>query len=93
VLPDKELCLDEGMVLFKGRLAFEQYMPFKPTKWGLKVWVLTDAETGYILNFEIYCGSKGEKYENCLMERVVLQLTELYYGEACILTTSTLAVQ
>ncbi|XP_005099763.1 piggyBac transposable element-derived protein 4 [Aplysia californica] len=30
--------VDESMVKFKGCLGFRQYMPAKPTKWGIKVW-------------------------------------------------------
>ena len=32
----KKICVDETMIGFKGRLIFIQYMPKKPTKWGLK---------------------------------------------------------
>ncbi len=44
--PNKELSLDEAMVSFKGRALFLQYMPLKPTKWGLKAFSLADAKTG-----------------------------------------------
>jgi len=30
--PSKNLSIDEGMIAFKGRLSFLQYMPAKPTK-------------------------------------------------------------
>ncbi len=35
--------IDEAMIPFKGRLRFKQYMKDKPTKWGIKVFVLADA--------------------------------------------------
>ena len=35
--PSKNLSVDEGMIAFKGRLSFRQYMPAKPTKYGIKV--------------------------------------------------------
>ena len=41
--PSDNLSIDESMVGFKGRLAFLQYMPKKPQKWGMKSWVLADA--------------------------------------------------
>ena len=34
--PTQSLSIDESMVGFKGRLAFLQYMPKKPHKWGMK---------------------------------------------------------
>ena len=46
-IPGRELFLDESMIGFKGRLGFVQYMPKKPTKWGLKAFVLADGVTGY----------------------------------------------
>ena len=34
--PSENLLIDESMIGFKGRLAFLQYMPKKPHKWGMK---------------------------------------------------------
>ena len=39
----QQCSVDEAMIPFKGRLAFKQYMKDKPTKWGIKVFVLADA--------------------------------------------------
>ena len=44
------------MIPFKGRLSFKQYMKDKPTKWGIKVFTLSDATNGYIYRLQIYCG-------------------------------------
>ena len=52
----KEICVDETMIGFKGRLTFIQYMPKKPTKWGLKAYVLADSTTGYMYNWILYTG-------------------------------------
>lgn len=57
--PDKELSVDESMIPFKGRTSLMQYMPAKPTKWGLKAWGLADAETGYMYNWKLYLGKDG----------------------------------
>jgi len=40
--PTQNASIDEGMVKYKGRLAFKQYMPFKPIKQGIKVWIRSD---------------------------------------------------
>ena len=36
-LPHKESSIDKAMIAFCGTLAFRQYMPAKPTKYGIKV--------------------------------------------------------
>ena len=54
--PTKNLSADEGMIGFRGRLSFRQYMPAKPTKYGIKVWMAADSSNGYVLNFDVYLG-------------------------------------
>jgi len=54
--PGQTLSLDEGMVPFKGRLAIKQYCKDKPTKWGIKVFLLTDSTNGYLYSAEVYTG-------------------------------------
>ena len=54
----REVSVDEGMIGFKGRLGFLQYMPKKPTKWGMKAFVLADSVTGYTYNWRLYIGKK-----------------------------------
>lgn len=58
--PFQNLCIDESLVLFKGRIFFKQYIPSKRHRFGIKFFVLCDCETGYILDFIIYTG----KYTN-----------------------------
>lgn len=51
----REIAIDETMIGFKGRLSFIQYiMPKKPTKWGMKAYVLADSHTGYMYNWYLY---------------------------------------
>ena len=40
--PNKEVAVDEAMIKFTGRLSLKQYMPMKPVKRGIKVWVFGD---------------------------------------------------
>ncbi|KAL5510009.1 hypothetical protein EMCRGX_G005473 [Ephydatia muelleri] len=54
----KEVSVDESIIAYKGRLSFLQYMPKKPHKWGMKAWVLAEAETGYTWNFHLYTGKE-----------------------------------
>ena len=55
--PFKRLVIDESLVLFKGRLNFKQYIPSKVHRFGIKVFVLCDCETGYTLNMIVYTGT------------------------------------
>lgn len=42
-MPNQENAIDEGVVKFKGQLGFKQYMPMKPIKRGIKVWMHADS--------------------------------------------------
>ena len=56
--PTKELAIDETMVGFRGRFGSIQYMPQKPTKWGIKAFTLADGANGYLLNVLLYTGAQ-----------------------------------
>ena len=58
--PKKNISIDEGMKAFKGGLSFRQYLPAKPTKYGIKVWMAADASNGYVKNFSVYLGIEGQ---------------------------------
>ncbi|XP_053958469.1 piggyBac transposable element-derived protein 4-like [Anastrepha ludens] len=66
--------IDESMTKCKGRSSMKQYIPLKPTKRGIKMWLRRDALTGYTYDFNIYCGREDGKVEGTLGERVVNQL-------------------
>ena len=55
--PSRELSIDESMIGFKGRLSFIQYLPKKPTKWGMKAFVLADSRNEYTYNWRLYTGT------------------------------------
>ena len=57
-VPSQNLTVDETMVGFRGRLSCIQYMPQKPTKWGMKAFTLADGENGYFLNTILYTGAQ-----------------------------------
>ena len=74
--PECDLSLDESMVKFKGRLAFRQYLPAKPTRWGINQFVLAEAKSGYCLRSVVYSGktSFARVAGGSLSEQVVLSL-------------------
>ena len=51
---------DESLVLFKGRLVFKQYIKTKRNHFGIKLFVLCDTKTGFILDFITYTGQSTE---------------------------------
>ena len=78
--PNKEVAVDEAMIKFTGRSAVKQYMPMKPIKRGIKVWVLGDSHNGYFHTFQVYTG-KEDSGEKQLGQRVVKDLTRLLKGK------------
>ena len=79
--PGCQLSVDEAMVPFKGRSSLKQYMPKKPIKRGFKVWVVSDARSGYFVDFNVYTGATGESPEHGLASQVVMTLTEEYQNQ------------
>ncbi|XP_028406799.1 piggyBac transposable element-derived protein 4-like [Dendronephthya gigantea] len=63
-VPGKNISIDEGLVKFNGRLPFKQYMPKKPNKFGIKVWMLDDSDTYYVPRFQVYLGKQQNDNEN-----------------------------
>lgn len=56
----EHLTIDEMLIPFRGRCSFIQYIPSKPAKYGIKVFILCDSKTFYVSNLEIYCGQQPE---------------------------------
>ncbi|XP_041791116.1 piggyBac transposable element-derived protein 4-like [Chelmon rostratus] len=75
--PGTDVTVDERLVPFRGRCAFKQYMPSKPGKYGIKIWVACDAQTSYAWNMQMYTGKPvdGQPEKN-QGQRVVLEVTE-----------------
>ena len=59
--PSQKLSVDERMVKSKHRSGIMQYMKDKPTKWGLKLWVLADSKNGYTVDFNVYMCKEAAK--------------------------------
>ena len=55
----QNLCVDESMVKQKGHSDHVAYMPAKPCRWGLKVWVLAESVTGKCMPFHFLFQSDG----------------------------------
>ena len=55
-IPGRSVAIDESTIGFKGKVSFKTYNPKKPTKWGLRLFVLADSDTGYVHSIIPYYG-------------------------------------
>ena len=53
--PNQHCAIDEAMV---PRSTLKQYMPMKPVKRGLKVWMRADSINNYVSEFQVYVGKE-----------------------------------
>ena len=74
--PSKEVALDEAMIKFQGHSSLKEYMPKKPTKHGIKVWVLGDSTNGYFSRFDVHTGKREGRVEG-LGTHVVKKLLKI----------------
>jgi len=56
VVPGPNVSIDESLVLYKGRLVFKQFISSKRSRFGMKIFLIVDESTGFILNMIIYTG-------------------------------------
>ena len=81
--PREHVAIDERMVKSRHRSGIRQYIRDKPTKWGIKLWVLADSSNGYTVDFNIYIGRAAgrEVSANGLGYDVVMRLIAPYYNK------------
>ncbi|XP_070576771.1 piggyBac transposable element-derived protein 4-like [Ptychodera flava] len=68
--PNKNICVDEGMVPFRGNIHFKVHNPDKQDKYGFKAYEVCDSSNGYCCKFELYTvrsdettSGKGKTYD------------------------------
>jgi len=54
--PGTGCTVDESLHGFRGMCSFKQYIRNKPSKYGIKVYVLADSKTFYLVSSKIYTG-------------------------------------
>lgn len=72
ITPSENVCIDETLVPFRGRLQFLQYIKNKRHKFGMKLFKLC-LEKGYTYNFSVYCG-KSKNENMSVPSKIVLDL-------------------
>ncbi|XP_046142146.1 piggyBac transposable element-derived protein 4-like [Osmia bicornis bicornis] len=89
--PYENLCIDESLLLYKGRCYFKQFIPSKRSRFGIKTFLLCDCKTNYILDFIIYTGRKTDINENNtaigISGNVVMTLLQPYLEKGHTLIT------
>lgn len=58
--PSEYLTIDEKLEAFRGRCSFKQYIPSKPSKYGIKIFAMVDAKMFYTKAMEVYVGQQPE---------------------------------
>ncbi|XP_067121649.1 piggyBac transposable element-derived protein 4-like [Centruroides vittatus] len=90
-VPERDIVVDESLMLFKGRLSWRQYMPLKRSRFGVKFYMLCESSSGYLYNFIIYTGKNtvfNNKYKDMpVTSKIVLSLADSLLGKGYCLTT------
>jgi hypothetical protein len=80
-IPGECLALDESMCKNHHNTPMQQYCPAKPTKRGIKFWVIVDARRRIVLDFEIYIGATDNDWDDVgTTANIVLRLERRYFG-------------
>lgn len=79
IIPSENICIDETLVPFQGRLGFKQFIKNKRHKFGIKLYKLC-LEKGYTYNVQVYCG-RDKVDELPASERIVLLLADNLLGK------------
>ncbi|XP_046402046.1 piggyBac transposable element-derived protein 4-like [Ischnura elegans] len=86
-VPDENICIDESLTLWKGRLGFKQYIPLKAAKFGIKTFELCESKSGYLWNFFVYTGSGSDIIcstnvdDNLKSSKIVVHLMEPLFSK------------
>ncbi|KAJ8966363.1 hypothetical protein NQ314_003564 [Rhamnusium bicolor] len=87
--PYRNICIDESLLLFKGRLHFKQYIPSKRSRFGVQLFLTCDCKTGFVLNFIIYTGATTDLLPDDFnlgkSGQVVLTLLKKYLNKGHVL--------
>ena len=75
------VCIDEQLLPFRGRCGFRQYMPKKPSKYGIKIWMMWNCATKYMMNAKVYVGKENNEIARGLASDVVCTLVQPISGQ------------
>lgn len=64
--------MDGRMEVTKAKTGVARHMKDKPTKWGMKLFVLAESSSGYTIRFKTYTGKTVTASEHGLSDDVVM---------------------
>ncbi|XP_062570286.1 piggyBac transposable element-derived protein 4-like [Saccostrea cucullata] len=79
--PGENIAIDEGMIAWRGNYSFRVYMPDKPDKFGVKLFMLCDSSNGYCSRFEMYHGTQENVSNKGKIYDLVMRLMNPYLGK------------
>jgi len=90
-IPERDITIDESLMLYKDRLGWVQYIPLKRARFGIKLFLLCESQSGYLFSFIIYTG-KGtvitDKYNDLpVTSQIVVTLLDPLLDQGYCLTT------
>ena len=56
--PERDIAIDESLMLWKGRLSWKQYIKTKRSRFGIKSFSLCESSSGYLWNSCLYTGKE-----------------------------------
>ena len=75
--PKQHVSLDEGIIPWRGQLFFRVHNAGKLIKYGILVRILSESDTGYICNFEIYAAQGLRLIET--IQTIVSPYTDVWH--------------
>ncbi|XP_055843633.1 piggyBac transposable element-derived protein 4 [Episyrphus balteatus] len=86
-IPGSYLTIDEQLLAFRGRCKFKMYIPNKPAKYGLKIEMMCDSGTRYMVDAIPYLGKGTNTKGMPLAEYIVKEITRSIHGSNRNVTT------
>lgn len=85
--PGTNVTIDEQLLAFRGRCKFRMYIPNKPAKYGIKIEMMCDSGTYYMIDAIPYLGKGTDTGRLPLGEYFVKELTRTIHGTNRNVTT------
>ena len=89
--PKPFLTIDEQLLEYHGRVRFRQYIATKPGKYGIKIFWVNEAESGYALHGCVYIGettlSASERHGMSVPEAVTLKVCKPFLEKGYNITS------